>query len=157
MEAINSSMGKLSAPTNPASICEGEVERNIIWNFTQHLATPEQREQGVRDLPEEFRQKLVEFLTFEDIPDDEDIQIHVGELLCLLCYIDAKYGDRIMIGGAPFLMERLSAALRHSQYRPVFAFSRRESVEQVMPDGTVRKTAVFRHLGFVEPEAPQQY
>lgn len=153
MEAINSSMGKLSAPTNPASICEGEVER--IWNFTQHLATPEQRAQGVVDLPEEVRQKLAECLTFDYMPDDEDLQIRCGEILCLIGEIDTKYGQRIMIGGAPFFMERLSAALRHSKYRPVFAFSRRESVERVMPDGSVQKTASFRHLGFVEPEAPQ--
>lgn len=149
-------MGKLSAPTNPASICEGEVESDVVWNFTQHLATTEQREQGVRDLPEKLRQQLVEILTFDYLPDDEDLQIRCGEILCLIGEIDTKYGQRIMIGGAPFFMERLSAALRHSKYRPVFAFSRRESVEQVMPDGTVRKIAIFRHLGFVEPEAPQQ-
>ena len=155
---IISTLGKLSAHTNPASICEGEVEsKEIIWNFTQHLATPEQREQGVKDLPEELRQQLAEYLTFEDIPNDEDIQMVVGEILCLISSIDTNVDDKIMIGGAPFLMERLSAALRHSKLRPVFAFSRRESVEQVMPDGSTRKTSVFRHLGFVEPKSPQQY
>jgi hypothetical protein len=31
----------------------------------------------------------------------------------------------------------------------VYAFSRRESTEAVQEDGSVRKVAVFRHLGFV--------
>jgi hypothetical protein len=56
-----------------------------------------------------------------------------------------------MIGGAPFFMEPLSRALRDAGYKPIFAFSRRESVERTMPDGTVQKVAIFRHLGFVEP------
>jgi hypothetical protein len=67
----------------------------------------------------------------------------------------AKAGDRVMLGGAPFFMEELSHAARELGLVPVFAFSRRESVEQTLEDGTVRKVAVFRHLGFVYPETPQ--
>lgn len=32
-----------------------------------------------------------------------------------------------------------------------YAFSRRESVETQLPDGSVKKSSVFRHIGFVEP------
>ncbi len=32
---------------------------------------------------------------------------------------------------------------------PLYAFTRRESVEEVLPDGSTRKTAVFRHAGFI--------
>jgi hypothetical protein len=73
----------------------------------------------------------------------------------LLMASGAKPGDRVMLGGAPFFMEALSRNCRECSLVPVFAFSRRESVEQTMPDGTVRKVASFRHLGFVEPAAPQ--
>jgi len=31
-----------------------------------------------------------------------------------------------------------------------YDFSRRESVEEVQADGSVRKTAVFRHAGFIQ-------
>lgn len=33
---------------------------------------------------------------------------------------------------------------------PVYAFSRRESVERTGENGQVLKTAVFRHIGFIE-------
>jgi hypothetical protein len=54
-----------------------------------------------------------------------------------------------MIGGAPYLMAPLERSLRSVGVYPVYAFSVRESVEQTAPDGTVRKTNVFRHAGFV--------
>lgn len=150
MEAINSSMANPSGHTRP------EVEGTVVWNLTQHLATPEQREAGVMDLPEELRSQLTELLTFDYLPDAEELQVRSGEILCLISTLPHQPGARFMIGGAPFFMEQLSAALRNSKLRPVFAFSRRESVERVLPDGSVQKTAVFRHLGFVEPEAPRQ-
>lgn len=54
-----------------------------------------------------------------------------------------------MIGGATYLMEALAKALRDCGIRPLYAFSTRVSVEQAMPDGSVRKVNEFRHLGFV--------
>ena len=65
------------------------------------------------------------------------------------CSPISEPGCWVMIGGAPFFMESLATALRREGYCPVYAFSRRESVEQVQADGSVRKVAVFRHLGFV--------
>jgi len=55
-----------------------------------------------------------------------------------------------MIGGAPFLMSALEDALVIAGITPLYAFSVRESVEAEQADGSVRKVAVFRHLGFVE-------
>jgi hypothetical protein len=60
-----------------------------------------------------------------------------------------------MIGGAPYLMAPLESALRAHGITPVYAFSVRESVDQVQPDGSVRKVAVFRHAGFVNCEADE--
>ena len=56
---------------------------------------------------------------------------------------------RAMIGGAPYLMAPLETALRVIGIEPVYAFSTRASVEQTMPDGSVRKVNDFRHAGFV--------
>jgi len=53
-----------------------------------------------------------------------------------------------MIGGAPFFMSYLEEALRYRGLTPVYAFSQRESVEQVIDDKTV-KTSVFVHKGFI--------
>ena len=54
-----------------------------------------------------------------------------------------------MIGGAPFLMAPLESKLIEFGLDPVYAFSRRESVETVQDDGSVRKTTVFNHIDFV--------
>jgi hypothetical protein len=117
----------------------------MIVNLTQHPGTPEQ---GVTDLTGEAKERLVELLTFEEIPSRVDI-------------IDRAYGiatlgavmpraDAAMIGGAPYLMAPLEAALRLWGIKPLYAFSLRESVEEIAADGTVKKTAVFKHKGFIE-------
>ncbi len=47
-------------------------------------------------------------------------------------------------------MAPLADALRAQSVTPVYAFSRRESVERTGENGLVVKTAVFRHIGFIE-------
>jgi len=47
-------------------------------------------------------------------------------------------------------MTALARRLESVGLKPVFAFSKRESVDQPQPDGSVRKVAVFRHIGFVD-------
>lgn len=57
--------------------------------------------------------------------------------------------DAAMIGGAMWLMAPLAAAVEARGIEALFAFSRRESVEEPHADGSIRKTAIFRHVGFV--------
>ena len=53
-----------------------------------------------------------------------------------------------MVGGAPYLVDRLAARLKELDVRPVYATTARRSAETVLPDGSVRKTQVFDHIGF---------
>ncbi len=127
----------------------------MILNLTQHPATPEQLEAGVVDLPAAERSELCELLTFEELPSSEELDNRAEYLAqmvtCSEIFEDgAPMGTRVMIGGAPFFMEPLAQTLRAHGYIPVYAFSRRESVETDDGQGGVRKTAIFRHLGFVE-------
>ncbi|MCX2802268.1 hypothetical protein OQJ68_10770 [Microbulbifer thermotolerans] len=122
-----------------------------ILNLTQHCATPDQLAAGVIDLPEEFRQELLELLTFEQLPDADELKRRAWRVVCLA---DHYVGAAAMIGGAPFFMAPLESALRRAGWRVLYAFSRRESVEETQPDGSVRKTNVFRHVGFVEASDP---
>ena len=46
-------------------------------------------------------------------------------------------------------MGPLAAALREQGLEPVFAFTERVSVDEPQTDGSVRKTAVFKHSGWV--------
>lgn len=133
----------------------------MIINLTQHKATPDQIKAGVVDLPEGYRDALVSFLTFEELPTPKTIEYKAD---CLRALVDSFCEDlaevqgvpmrdlpsEVMIGGAPYLMPTLVRLLCEEGYRPLFAFTKRESVEKTMPDGTVVKTNVFRHAGFVE-------
>ena len=57
---------------------------------------------------------------------------------------------KVMIGGAPYFMSTLEKVLKEHGFTPLYAFSKRESIEEKMPDGSVKKVQVFRHIGFVE-------
>lgn len=137
-----------------------------ILNLTQHPATPDQIAAGVYDPAPEERAEIVKLLTFEDIPTSHDLRTRASELAFVAaCIIEQRYktmtpeereldskygsGNCAMIGGAPYFMSALVEELSQLSIYALYAFSARESVEQVMPDGSVRKTAVFRHRGFV--------
>jgi hypothetical protein len=119
-------------------------------NLTQHHATPDQIDAGVVDFEGAALAELKKALTFDDLPSAEDVQDR-AEYIAQLATEHPSFGacDRAMIGGAPFLMAALEAALRAEFIQPVYAFSRREVVEAQGADGSVTKTAVFRHVGFV--------
>ena len=130
----------------------------MILNLTQHAATPEQKAQLVVE-PRMTKEKIRELLTFEEIPTKEEIEARASELARIAASEASFYAGetdnriwvtRVMIGGAPYLMGALEKALRECGFTPVYAFSKRESIDQPQPDGSVRKVAVFRHLGFVE-------
>lgn len=125
-----------------------------ILNLTQHPATPEQIGAGVVDLTPEQRGVVSRWLTFETPPSRLDIQTRAALLAQAAANDSVGVGevghfDAAMIGGAPYLMGPLEAALLAQGINPLYAFSRRESVETVAADGSVTKTNVFRHAGFV--------
>jgi len=121
-----------------------------VLNLTQHPATPDQIEAGVVEPPD--KALVQRLLTFDEIPDPEEIALRAFAL----ADIAAEYAhvDAVMIGGAPYLMSALEAALKAVDLQPVYAFTRREVVERAQPDGSVSKTAVFRFAGFVHPWSP---
>lgn len=124
-----------------------------ILNLTQHAATQEQLAAGVVDVRPEDRDFLVELLTFDSIPSRHEIDDRAHDLALFASMYDLGdevYPDAAMIGGAPFFMSALEGALLGYSVKPIYAFSVRESVDAVQTDGTVKKTAVFRHRGFVE-------
>ena len=122
----------------------------MIINLTQHEATPEQTAAGVIDPTPEVKAKIRQALTFDTLPS----QAEIAAAAASLAWLADESGKAVaMIGGAPFLMSSLEVALTEIGIRPMYAYSRRESVEQTQADGSVRKAAVFRHLGFVPAPA----
>ena len=118
-----------------------------ILNLTQHEATPEQRKAGVREVVSKARVR--QLLTFEELPSKKELQYRAKEL----AWIAEAYStecDKVLIGGAPYFMPFLERAIKRIGMQPVYAFSKRECIEQKMPDGSVKKIQIFKHVGFVE-------
>lgn len=122
---------------------------NTIVNLTQHWATPEQTAAGV--IEPANRKSIQALLTFEELPSAEDMASRAELLALMVTNMELGSGSRkVMIGGAPFFMSFLEKALKKEGHQPMYAFSRRESEDQVQEDGSIRKVAIFKHLGFVE-------
>ena len=123
------------------------IIEDMVLNLTQHQATQEQVNAGVVEPAD--KQQVQKLLTFDRLPSNHDLVFSANEL----AKIASKSGcRRIMIGGAPFFMPVLEGALRREGLLTVYAFSERVSVEETLPDGSVRKTNVFKHVGFVGGE-----
>ena len=119
-----------------------------ILNLTQHIATKEQIKEGAIEPEVEDKEIIKGLLTFNKIPCNTEIKAKATSL----AKIAKKYGvPYAMIGGAPFLMGALERALRAYKITPIYAFSRREVSETTLPDGSVEKKALFKHIGFIEP------
>ena len=116
-----------------------------IFNLTQHNPTPAQAVEGVQ-APLEGAKEL---LNFETLPTQGDVLGRAAKLASLVASVGSQ-GDRVMVGGAPYLMGALVENLKELGFCPVFSFTERRSVEKTNPDGSVTKTAVFEHVGWVE-------
>lgn len=118
-----------------------------ILNLTQHPTTREQEANGVVDLSPKKREQLVELLTFDEIPSNEELLLRAYRIVALAKKVNSF--DGVMLGGATFFMPPLERAFRKSGIPVYYAFSKRESVETVLPNGETVKKSVFRHAGFV--------
>lgn len=126
-----------------------------VINCTQHDTTIEQKEDRIFDLPEPFKSNVRDYLTFDDLPDQQILnnRAHqiVHELILYISHCEDDQGlqDRpVMIGGAPFFMKTLHTVLESYGAIPKYAFSQRQSVEQIV-NGQVIKKSVFVHHGLV--------
>ena len=48
-------------------------------------------------------------------------------------------------------MAQLERRLRKVGIIPLYSFTERVSVEETLPDGSVKKSSVFKHAGWVDP------
>lgn len=118
-----------------------------ILNLTQHIATKDQQEAGV--IEPVNKQEVKELLTFHTLPTKKEI---VNKAIGLVTIAVNSNVEAVMIGGASYLMGTLESIF--SIYAPdikvLHAFSERKVVETLKEDGTVEKSTVFKHTGFIE-------
>ena len=120
---------------------------NKIINLTQHNATPAQTAAGVVEPSPSAKTRLRNMLTFESLPSTSTLET-TAALLAAWVYEEGH--THALIGGAPFFMSTLEFHLKEFGITPLHAFSVRESVEETRPDGSLHKTSIFKHVGFVE-------
>lgn len=118
-----------------------------IVNLTQHTASEAQRADGVTDLEGDRRAELIALLTFDALPTPAEVERRATEIASLAKSAGAECA---MVGCALWLVAPLSRALLERGIQPRFAFSRRVSEEVTLPDGSVKKTQVFVHEGWVD-------
>ncbi|MGQ9545946.1 MAG: hypothetical protein ACUVTR_02105 [Dehalococcoidia bacterium] len=132
----------------------------LVLNLTQHNATPEQIAQGVIEPPRALKGEIQAYLTFTSL--HEFTREHLVEYLTRrangLVDLAKRWLEQLppqdtpacMIGGAPYFMPILQRRLKEEGFRVLFSFSDRVAEEKQNPDGSVVKTQVFKHLGFIE-------
>lgn len=136
----------------------------IILNLTQHQMTPEQYEYNgvklkelyfeIKEEQEDHEKELKALLNFHELPTRDTINLRVMQIteFALNYFMGAGVQSNryALIGGAPYLTAPLAEALKRVGIIPLYAFSKRESVETVNADGTVVKTSMFKHAGYIE-------
>ena len=132
------------------------AQAEVIINLTQHLATPDQASAGLIDMPEDggFRAALNEALSFNHQPDQEELLRRARRVVGIMADyaggMTALQGRKVMLGGFSALMHPLQAACLKAGMQVGYAYPGScECVDQLQPDGSVLKMAIFRHGGFI--------
>jgi hypothetical protein len=118
-----------------------------IINLTQHNMTPDQIGDGAVEPSPEVKQRIAALLTFAALPEPAEIEMRAAQI----AQIAVEQGATAAVcGGAPYLMGALELALEAYGIKPLYSFTERRSVEETLPDGSVKKSQVFAHVGWVE-------
>ena len=122
-----------------------------ILNLTQHDATPSQAAAGVIEPSTSDKVIIKRLLNVPKVPSVDELVERAEGLAAIAQHYYSMTGEsRFMIGGAGPLMRLLRRFLkgRIPEVEVLEAFSERVVIETTLPDGTVRKTADFAHVGW---------
>ena len=121
-----------------------------MLNITQHVATAEQLRDGAVEPESDVKSEIQRLLTF-----DRSVMTEAGQIeeraKALVSLVRREYPlvNKAMIGGALYLIPALVRELKAAGIQPYFSYTDRVSQETHNTDGSVTKTLVFKHLGWV--------
>lgn len=121
------------------------MNKEMIYNFTQHETIPYQKKFNIVDVPNQ--EYLKSLLTFDVLPDSDELEKRAILIADYATEIGAK---QIMIGGALYLMPYLIDELNKRNIISYFAFSKRVNKEIIVNDETVIKKSKFLMEGLVK-------
>jgi hypothetical protein len=136
-------------PDRPGSKLEEEKMKQLNLWASSHKNTPDQGvEGGFMYLPEDLQGAL------NQCPSEVGELEHLGRVL--LAYasgqeVEGGYDSVCLYqpGGSPAFQFILGQLALRSRVSVAYAHSTRESVEEVLPDGGIKKVAVFRHKSWI--------
>lgn len=122
-----------------------------MLNLTQHVITAEQLRDEAVEPDEEMKAEIQKLITFDRSVMEHPEQIE-DRAKALAALIRREYPllNQAMVGGALYFMPALVRELKAVGIQPYFSYTDRVSQETHNPDGSVTKTLVFKHLGWVE-------
>lgn len=122
-----------------------------MLNLTQHVITVEQLRDGAVEPDPEMKAEIQKLITFDRSVMEHPEQIW-NRAKALVSLIKREYPllNKAMVGGALYFMPALVRELKEVGIQPYFSYTDRVSTETHNPDGSVTKTLVFKHLGWVE-------
>lgn len=122
-----------------------------MLNLTQHVVTAEQLRDGAVEPDREMKAEIQKLITFDRSVIEHPEQIW-NRAKTLVALIKREYPlvDKVVVGGALYFMPALVRELKEAGIQPYFSYTDRVSTETHNPDGSVTKTLVFKHLGWVE-------
>ena len=121
----------------------------MIFNLTQHDASREQLAAGVQPRSEGDAKLIRDLITFDSPPDIGEMRKRATSLAEIVLERLEATPRFALIGGATYFMSTLETVLKKHGVIPLHSFSQRVIHEEALPDGTVKKSGVFRHLGFI--------
>ena len=121
------------------------MNKEMIYNFTQHETIPYQKKFNIVDVPNQ--EYLKSLLTFDVLPDSDELEKRAILIADYATEIGAK---QIMRGGALYLMPYLIDELNKRNIISYFAFSKRVNKEMIVNDETVIKKSKFLMEGLIK-------
>ena len=121
-----------------------------MLNLTQHALTAEQWRDGAVEPDQEMKAEIQKLITF-----DRSVMTEAGQIeeraKALVALIRKEYPllNKAMVGGALYFMPALVRELKAVGIQPYFSYTDRVSTDVHNADGSVTKTLVFKHLGWV--------
>lgn len=122
-----------------------------MLNLTQHALTAEQWRDGAVEPEADVKAQIQELITFDRSVIEHPEQI-LNRAKALVSLIKREYPlvNQAVVGSALYFMPALVRELKEVGIQPYFSYTDRVSQETHNPDGSVTKTLVFKHLGWVE-------
>lgn len=124
----------------------------VFISLMLYLVTPDQASAGLIDMPEDgsLRAALIEALSYNHQPDQEELLRRARRVVGIMADyaggMTALQGRKVILGGFSALMHPLQAACLRAGMQVGYAYPGHcECVDQLQPDGSVLKTAIFRH------------